>query len=102
MSTKPEVILLVSKYCPTCPAASRVWTTLQKKFDLDYKEIDIGAPEGRKLSVQYYLRSVPSTIINGQLAHVGVPSREEAMELLSDLGELNAKPEGKSKWTKSS
>ena len=46
------------------------------------KEIDVGTLEGRELAVKLYIRSVPSTIINNQVVHVGVIDRPSALELL--------------------
>ena len=81
---KHNVILLVSKWCAECIPADRVWKTLvEERKDFTYKLIDVADPEGRRLSIDLYIRSVPSTIIDGKLSYVGVPTKEDADELLS-------------------
>ncbi len=81
---KHNVILLVSKWCAECIPADRVWRTLaEERKDFTYKLIDVADPEGRRLSIDLYIRSVPSTIIDGKLSYVGIPTKEDAGELLS-------------------
>ncbi len=80
---KHNVILLVSKWCAECIPADRVWRTLaEERKDFTYKLIDVADPEGRRLSIDLYIRSVPSTIIDGKLSYVGIPTKEDAGELL--------------------
>ncbi len=81
---KHEVILLVSKWCEECVPADRVWKTLfDERKDFTYRLIDVSEPEGRRISISLYIRSVPSTIIDGKLSYVGIPTKEDANELLS-------------------
>lgn len=79
-----DVILLVSKWCEECIPADRVWKTLLEEHkDFTYRSIDVSDPEGRRLSIELYIRSVPSTIIDGKLSYVGIPTKEDANELLN-------------------
>jgi hypothetical protein len=81
---KHEVLLLVSKWCEECVPADRVWKTLfDERKDFTYRLIDVSEPEGRRISISLYIRSVPSTIIDGKLSYVGIPTKEDANELLS-------------------
>ncbi len=87
-SAKPQirhnVILLVSKWCEECVPADKVWRKLlEERRDFTYKSLDVAEAEGRRLSIDLYIRSVPSTIIDGKLSYVGIPSKEDAGALLN-------------------
>ncbi len=77
-----EVILVKTKWCPYCPSASALWKELKKNYKFDYKEIDASTPEGQELVSKYNIMAVPTTIIDGKVAFVGVPSREKAEQAL--------------------
>jgi glutaredoxin len=80
---KNDVILLVSKWCEECVPADNAWKRLaEERKDFNYRSLDVSEPEGRRLSIELYIRSVPSTIIDGKLAFVGIPTKEEASELI--------------------
>jgi thioredoxin 1 len=73
-----HVILLVSQWCATCPDADALWQKLQKEYGFKYEVLDVAQPEGRMWAKKLIVRAVPSTIIDGKLTFVGVPSEEEA------------------------
>jgi len=50
----------------------------KKSMVLSYEVLDVAQPEGRMWAKKLIIRAVPSTIIDGKLAFVGVPSEEEA------------------------
>ncbi|MDA8065294.1 MAG: thioredoxin family protein [Thermaerobacter sp.] len=77
-----EVILAVSRWCPSCPAAEQVWRKLSHKEGFAFRTLDVGTPEGRRLSLEVGLKSVPTTLIDGRIVHVGVPTPAEARSLL--------------------
>ena len=77
-----RVVLLVSEYCPTCPRAEQVWQVVHAERDFEFEVVDVGQPEGRKLLADNLIKTIPATIIDGQLAHVGVPDMERARELV--------------------
>ncbi|HBQ94921.1 MAG: thioredoxin family protein [Firmicutes bacterium] len=77
-----EVIVATSPWCQTCPATIRQWKQLGQEYGFTVREVDVGTLEGRELAVKLYIRSVPSTIINNQVVHVGVIDRPTALELL--------------------
>ena len=80
---KHDVILLVSKWCEECIPADNAWKRLfEERKNFNYRSLDVAESEGRRLSIELYIRSVPSTIIDGKLAFVGIPTKEEASELL--------------------
>lgn len=81
---KHNVILLVSKWCEECVPADNAWKRLlEERKDFTYKSLDVSEPEGRRLSIDLYIRSVPSTIIDGKLSYVGIPTKDDAGELLN-------------------
>lgn len=81
-----EVIVATSQWCRTCPAAIRQWKSLSKQYGFSVREVDVGTLEGRELAVKLYIRSVPSTVINNEVVHVGVIDRTTALNLLKTHG----------------
>ena len=80
---KRDVILLVSKWCEECVPADNAWKRLyEERKDFNYRSLDVSELEGRRMSIELYIRSVPSTVIDGKLSYVGIPTKEEASELL--------------------
>ena len=80
---KRDVVLLVSKWCAECVPADNAWKRLyEERKDFNYRSLDVSEPEGRRMSIELYIRSVPSTVIDGKLSYVGIPTKEEASELL--------------------
>jgi glutaredoxin len=81
-----EVVIATSQWCKTCPQAIRQWTALSRQLGFAVREVDVGSPEGREMAVRLYIRSVPSTIIDNQVVHVGVIDRATALDLLKTHG----------------
>lgn len=77
-----HVILLVSQWCATCPDADMLWQKLQKEYGFKYEVLDVAQPEGKALAKKLLIRAVPSTIIDGKLAFVGVPDEAEARKAI--------------------
>jgi glutaredoxin len=77
-----RVVLLVSEYCPTCPRAEQVWQVVHGERQFDFEVVDVGQPEGRRLLADNLIKTIPATLIDGQLAHVGVPDMDRARELV--------------------
>ncbi|ABE51120.1 glutaredoxin family protein [Methanococcoides burtonii] len=78
-----KVILVHASWCHVCPAAKKLWQSLKEGHDFDYDEVDFDTPEGEKLAEEYSIMSVPTTIIDGKVAFVGVPNKEKAVSMLS-------------------
>lgn len=74
-----QVALLVAQWCPVCPSAKRLWGSLWDEYPFEYREVDISTDEGERIVEKHHLLSVPTTLIDGKVAFVGVPDREEAM-----------------------
>lgn len=78
-----KVQLLVSEWCTSCHDAERIWREVAEERDFDFEVLDMGQPEGRELATRLRLRSVPSTVVDGELRAVGVQSRQEALALVA-------------------
>lgn len=74
-----DVILVKTKTCPYCPSASKLWHDLQKEAKFDYKEVDAQSPEGQELVSKFEIMAVPTTIIDDNVAFVGVPDKSKAV-----------------------
>lgn len=78
-----KVRLVVASWCPACPAAKTFWKQLKSEASFDYEEIDIESEEGKALVTQHGIRSVPTALIDGQVAFsVSVPTKAEALAFL--------------------
>jgi uncharacterized protein involved in response to NO len=78
-----RVELLVSHWCPTCPAAEAIWRQVAAERAIDFAVVDVSKPEGREIVSKLNLRTVPSTVIDGVLQGVGVQSLDEARALVA-------------------
>ncbi|MFQ5814978.1 MAG: thioredoxin family protein [Candidatus Hydrothermarchaeaceae archaeon] len=81
-----EVVLVIADWCPICPRAKSLWRNIRKEYDFDYKEVDISSKEGSDLVAKHSIRSVPTTIIDGSVAFIGVPDRDGAVEAITNSG----------------
>lgn len=75
--------LLVSQWCPTCPAAEKVWSEAAGRQGLTLEVLDVGKPDGRRVSSALSLRAVPALVIDGKLRSLGVCSLAEALSILT-------------------
>ena len=78
-----RVQLLVSEWCVPCRGAEEVWRGVAQKKAIAFEVLDVGQPEGRAVVARLGVRTVPSTVIDGALAHIGVPSGTEALALVA-------------------
>jgi glutaredoxin len=78
--------LLVSEWCPSCPAAEKVWSGVAAREGLTLEVLDVGKRAGRQIAVELGIRTVPAIVIDGKLRAVGTCSNAEALAL---LGECN-------------
>lgn len=66
------VILLVADWSVECAEARREWRKLHEVFKFDYREVDLESEEGQRLARKYYITTVPTLLINGEVAFTGV------------------------------
>ncbi|HSQ79591.1 MAG TPA: thioredoxin family protein [Casimicrobiaceae bacterium] len=78
-----RVQLLVSEWCVPCRGAEEVWRAVAQKKSFAFEVLDVGQPEGRAIVSRLGVRTVPSTVIDGELKHLGVPSVGEATALVA-------------------
>jgi glutaredoxin len=76
--------LLVSKWCPSCPAAQKVWSEVAARQGLSLEVLDVGGKAGRQIVVELGIRTVPAIVIDGKLRGVGTCSSSEALALLGE------------------
>jgi glutaredoxin len=74
--------LLVSQWCPTCPAAEKVWSQAAAREGLSLEVLDVGKPEGRRITSDLGIRTVPAIVIDGKLRSLGVCTLSEALIML--------------------
>ena len=82
-----RITLLVSEWCSVCPTAERTWRQVHGEKDFDLEVVDVGQPEGRKLIAEKLIKSVPATLVDGELKKVGPPSAEEARGMVAEAPE---------------
>lgn len=78
-----KVELLVSEWCPTCPAAEQVWRQVASEKAFEFAVVDVAQREGRELISRLRLRSVPSVVVDGELKGVGVQTLDAARALVA-------------------
>lgn len=78
-----KVELLVSEWCPTCPAAEKVWRQVAAEKVFEFAVLDLAQPEGRELAQRLRIKTIPALAIDGALKAVGVQSPAEARELVA-------------------
>ena len=85
-----KVQLLVSEWCTPCRGAEEVWQGVARKKAIAFEVLDVGQPEGRAVVARLGVRSVPATVIDGTLRHVGVPSPAEALGFVGEAADRDA------------
>jgi len=78
-----KVTLVYAKWCNVCPSAIKLWRELKSKYNFEYEEIEVDTPEGIGLAAKYSIRGVPTTVIDGKVAFVGVPNKLKAASMVS-------------------
>src|SRR5665647_991051 len=78
-----RVQLLVSEWCAPCRSAEEVWRGVAQKKAIAFEVLDVGQPEGRAIVARLGIKTVPSSVVDGMLRHLGVPTHKEAMGIVS-------------------
>ncbi len=82
-SSAMKLQLLVSQWCPTCPAAEKVWSEAAARQGLTLEVLDVGKPEGRQITTGLGIRTVPAMVIDGKLRSLGSCTLGDALSMLS-------------------
>ena len=77
-----KVQLLVSKWCPTCPQAERIWAEAAQKVSMDLEVLDVAERDGREGVSRLRIKTVPAVVVEGVLKTVGVQPLSEVLKLL--------------------
>lgn len=85
-----KVQLLVSEWCAPCRSAEEVWRAVAQEKDIAFEVLDVGQPEGRTVVSRLGVRTVPATVIDNVLRHVGVPSAAEARAFVAGAADRAA------------
>jgi hypothetical protein len=78
-----KVQLLVSEWCAPCRGAEDVWRQAAGRKDFAFEVLDVGQPEGRAVVAPLAIKTVPASVIDGALKHVGVPTLAQALEFVA-------------------
>lgn len=78
-----KVQLLVSEWCVPCRAAEAVWRSVAQEKDIAFEVLDVGQSEGREAVARLGVRTVPATVVDDVLKHVGVPTGKEARDFVA-------------------
>lgn len=85
-----RVQLLVSEWCGPCRDAEEVWRAVAERREIAFEVLDVAQPEGRAIVSRVGVRSIPSTVIDDELKHIGVPTPAEAVALVAAAPERPA------------
>ena len=75
-----EIKVFTMKTCPNCPAAKQLAKEVADKFNITYKETDIGTPEGEIEGLMYQIMSTPSIAIGDDVITRGKLISMEELE----------------------
>jgi len=77
-----KVQLLVSKWCPTCPQAEKIWTEAARKVPMDFEILDVADRKGREVVTQLRIKTVPAVVVDDTLKALGVQPLADVLKLL--------------------
>lgn len=79
----PRVQLLVSEWCAPCRGAEILWQEIARCKAIDLSVLDVAQIEGRELAAKLGIRTIPATVIDGELRFVGIPDRTLALAAIA-------------------
>ncbi len=74
--------LLVSEWCPSCPAVEKVWSEAAAQEGVALEVLDVTKPDGRRIASNLGIRTVPAVVIDGTLRSLGSCTFGEALAML--------------------
>ena len=66
-----KVQILVSKWCPVCPQAEKVWKAASQKVPMELEVLDVADREGREIVSNLRIKTFPAIVVDGALKAVG-------------------------------
>jgi thiol-disulfide isomerase/thioredoxin len=86
-----KVQLLVSEWCAPCRGAEEVWRQAAQRKDFVFEVLDVGQPEGRAIVARHAVKTVPASVVDDTLKHVGIPTLAQALEFVSAAPDRSAR-----------
>ena len=77
--------LAVASWCPVCPPARELWQDLGRNYPFQMEGVGISTSHGRRLVAQHGILSVPAALVDGRVAFVAAPERDEAVGAIHHL-----------------
>jgi thiol-disulfide isomerase/thioredoxin len=77
-----KVQLLVSKWCPTCPQAEKIWTEAAHTVPMEFEILDVAERKGREVASRLRIRTVPAVVVDDVLKMVGAQPLADVLKLL--------------------
>jgi glutaredoxin len=77
-----KVQILVSKWCPVCPQAEKVWKEASEKVPMELQVLDVADREGREIVSNLRIKTVPAIVVDGALKTVGAQPLGEVLKML--------------------
>ncbi|WP_197686751.1 thioredoxin family protein [Metallibacterium scheffleri] len=81
-AVKVKVQLLVSKWCPTCPQAEKIWTEAAQRVPMEFEILDVAERKGREVASRLRIRTVPAVVIDDVLKMVGAQPLADVLKVL--------------------
>lgn len=78
-----KVTIVTTKSCVYCPTAKRLWQEIKKNHRFDYEEVDALSEKGQDIVARHGIMSVPTTLVDGKVAFIGIPDKNKAVAAVS-------------------
>ncbi|MBI2451125.1 MAG: thioredoxin family protein [Parcubacteria group bacterium] len=77
---------VVAPGCHICKEFEKFWETIKGDFpNVEFKKIDVTAPEGMAIAQKYMIFASPGIIINNELFSTGGFDKEKIVKKLKEL-----------------
>jgi len=83
---KIVIEIFSAEWCPHChPAVEMVSEVIEGREEIELIVWDVDSPEGRKKAEEFMITAIPTIIINGEIAFIGRPTKEQFLEKLKEF-----------------
>ncbi|MGE3062272.1 MAG: thioredoxin family protein [bacterium] len=79
-----KIIVLVGRWSHECKEVEKFWKYTVRKIPVELEIIDVDSDKGMNLMDEFEVSSVPVTIINDEVAFIGMPDIKRVEELLDE------------------
>ena len=77
-----KIEIFTSPQCPHCPAAKRVVEEVLAEIKGDFEVEHVNVMDEPKRAADYGIMAVPTIVIDGEVAFMGAPQKEQLKEKL--------------------